>query len=171
MSNKVCKYCRFENRPEAKYCGNCGRKIEIAKRATSASFKSVITGLAVFTLLAAVLGFILYFVQLPRHGKRLAPSPTLWPKSQKVEKQVKQVQQQVQKAAYISLNTRPSGAMVFINGYFKARTPTDIRITSVTEVPRQYSIKLILSGYHSWERKVILTRGKTKEFSIKLVKK
>lgn len=74
-------------------------------------------------------------------------------------------------AAYISLNSRPSGVKVFINGYFKARTPADIKITSVSEVPRQYSIKLILPGYHSWERKVILTRGKTKEFSIKLVKR
>jgi len=74
-------------------------------------------------------------------------------------------------AAYISLNTNPSGAKVFINGYFKARTPADIKIASVTEVPRQYSIKMILPGYQSWAKKVVLTRGKTKEFSVKLAKK
>jgi len=74
-------------------------------------------------------------------------------------------------AAYISLNSRPSDAKVFINGYFKARTPADIKITSVSEVPRQYSIKMISPGYRNWERKVILARGKTKEFSVKLVKK
>ncbi|MFH1958330.1 MAG: PEGA domain-containing protein [bacterium] len=74
-------------------------------------------------------------------------------------------------AAYISLNTHPSGAKVFINGYFKAKTPADIKITSVTEVPRQYSIKMILPGYQDWAKNVVLTRGKTKEFSVKLAKK
>ena len=74
-------------------------------------------------------------------------------------------------AAYISLNTRPAGAKVFINGYFKARTPADIKIASVTEVPRQYSINLVLPGYQSWAKNVVLTRGKTKEFSVKLAKK
>ena len=74
-------------------------------------------------------------------------------------------------AAYVSLNTHPAGAKVFINGYFKAKTPADIKIASVTEVPRQYSIKIILPGYQDWAKNVVLTRGKTKEFSVKLAKK
>ncbi len=75
------------------------------------------------------------------------------------------------KAAYISINTVPSSAKVFINGYFKAKTPADIKITSVTEVPRNYSVKLIKPGYLSWERIIKLSRGDTKEFSVKLLKK
>ena len=75
------------------------------------------------------------------------------------------------KSAYISINSSPSSAKVFINGYYKARTPASIKLTSVSEVPRNYSIKVFKQGYYSWEKKIILARNSTKEFSINLIKK
>ncbi|MCD6312093.1 MAG: PEGA domain-containing protein [Elusimicrobia bacterium] len=74
-------------------------------------------------------------------------------------------------AAYISLNSVPSGAKVFVNGYYKAKTPADIKLTSVSEVPRQYSIKLLKKNYYPWEKMITLTRGSAKEFSVNLKRK
>ncbi|MBA3065373.1 PEGA domain-containing protein [bacterium] len=74
-------------------------------------------------------------------------------------------------AAFISINSTPSGAKVFINGYYKAKTPANIKITSISEVPRQYSIKIIQPDFYSWEKMITLTRGGTKEFSVNLKRK
>jgi len=73
-------------------------------------------------------------------------------------------------AAYISINSQPSGAKVFVNGYFKSKTPADIKITSVTGAPKQFSIKLRMEGYRDWEKLVTLTKTSTKEFSVNLKK-
>lgn len=73
-------------------------------------------------------------------------------------------------SAYLSINSSPSGAKVFINGYHKAQTPASIKVVSVSEVPRQYSVKLFKEGYYPWEKMVTLTRGSTKDFSVNLKK-
>ncbi|MCD6422959.1 MAG: PEGA domain-containing protein [Elusimicrobia bacterium] len=75
------------------------------------------------------------------------------------------------KEAYISINSNPPLAKVFINGYFKAKTPADIKIVSVSEVPRKFSIKIIKPGFIPWEKEVVLKKGDTKEYSINLLKK
>ena len=93
------------------------------------------------------------------------------PKQKKSNKNKPSLPKKTDKAAYISLNSVPSGAKVFINGYHKAKTPASIKLTSVSEVPRQYSIKLLKEGFYSWEKMITLTRGSAKEFSVNLKRK
>jgi len=90
--------------------------------------------------------------------KKITPQPT---QSRKAER----------KEAYISINSNPPLAKVFINGYFKAKTPADIKIVSVSEVPRKFSVKIIKPGYIPWEKEVVLKKGDTKEYSVNLLKK
>ncbi|MEA2081522.1 MAG: PEGA domain-containing protein [Elusimicrobiota bacterium] len=92
-------------------------------------------------------------------------------KENKKNKAARRAKKKTDTAAYISINSVPSGAKVFINGYYKAKTPANIKLTSVSEVPRQYSIKLFKAGFYSWEKMVTLIRGSTKEFSVNLKKK
>lgn len=92
-------------------------------------------------------------------------------KAQPLEKKETPAPDKSDPAAYISVNSVPSGAKVFINGYHKAQTPASIKIVSVSEVPRQFSIKLFKEGYYPWEKMITLTRGSTKEFSVNLKKK
>ncbi|MDO9513134.1 MAG: PEGA domain-containing protein [Elusimicrobiota bacterium] len=102
--------------------------------------------------------------QSEKAPEKKAPAPTS-------EKKPQPGTDKTDPAAYLSINSVPSTAKVFINGYHKAQTPASIKIVSVSEVPRQYSIKLFKEGYYPWEKMVTLTRGSAKEFSVNLKKK
>jgi N-acetylmuramoyl-L-alanine amidase len=64
--------------------------------------------------------------------------------------------------ASVAVTSHPVGAKVYVNGYFKARTPDTVIITSATDQPTTYRFTLHLSGFKPWEMQVELTAGQSK---------
>lgn len=64
--------------------------------------------------------------------------------------------------ASVAVTSHPAGAKVYVNGYFKARTPDTVIITSATDQPTTYRFTLHLPGFKPWEMQVELTAGQSK---------
>lgn len=64
--------------------------------------------------------------------------------------------------ASVAVTSHPEGAKVYVNGYFKARTPATVVITSATDQPAAYRFTLHLPGFKPWEMAVELSAGQSK---------
>jgi hypothetical protein len=69
-------------------------------------------------------------------------------------------------SAILQIITEPAGAKIFVNGYYKGKTPTSIVVNSVTKTPVIYGIKLVKEGYKPVESKVKLISGDRKKYRI-----
>ena len=65
-------------------------------------------------------------------------------------------------AATVAVTSHPAGAKIYVNGYFKARTPATVTITSATEQEARYVFTLHLPGFEKWEAPVMLASGQNK---------
>jgi len=90
----------------------------------------------------------------------------------KVEKKVaKEVEKkEIVDYAIVKISSNPPGAKIFVNGYYKGRTPQELKIVSVKEFLRPYRFKLLLLGYRIWEDTIFLKKGDKKEYNINLIK-
>ena len=64
--------------------------------------------------------------------------------------------------ATVAVTSHPEGAKIYVNGYFKARTPATVVIGSATEVEQPYTFTLHLPGFKKWEAPVSLATGQSK---------
>jgi len=64
--------------------------------------------------------------------------------------------------ATVAVSSHPAGAKVYVNGYFKARTPATVTISSATDEARPYLFSLHLPGFKKWEVNVQLAAGQNK---------
>jgi len=64
--------------------------------------------------------------------------------------------------ATVAVSSHPVGAKVYVNGYFKGRTPSTIVVNSATPAARTYVFTLHLPGFKQWEAPVDLTAGQNK---------
>ena len=72
--------------------------------------------------------------------------------------------------AVLAVSSEPAGAKVFVNGYYKSRTPANVTIESATATPREYTLTLLLSGYAKWQRAYSLVAGERREVAARLDK-
>jgi N-acetylmuramoyl-L-alanine amidase len=64
--------------------------------------------------------------------------------------------------ATVAVTSHPAGAKVYVNGYFKARTPATVTISSATEGTKPYVFTLHLPGFKKWEAPLKLVAGQNK---------
>ena len=72
--------------------------------------------------------------------------------------------------AVLRITSDPPEAKIFINGYFKGRTPAEIKIVDAAENPKRFSLKLMLPGYRVSGEEIFLKKGDRKEYSQTLSK-
>lgn len=65
-------------------------------------------------------------------------------------------------AATVAVSSHPAGAKVYVNGYYKGRTPSTVAINSATAAAQTYVFTLHLPGFKQWEAPVDLTTGQNK---------
>ena len=64
--------------------------------------------------------------------------------------------------AYIKVSSVPSEAKIFINGYYKGKTPMKVSIVSAGQ-KKNYKVTLIKPGYTKWAEIISLeSRDSTK---------
>ncbi|MFC2062287.1 PEGA domain-containing protein [Elusimicrobiota bacterium] len=71
--------------------------------------------------------------------------------------------------ANIKVDSQPAGVKVFMDGYYRGRTPIDFKVTSV-ENKEEYKLTLIQQGYSKWERDITLYGGDMQEYNVLLEK-
>lgn len=64
--------------------------------------------------------------------------------------------------ATVAVTSHPPGAKIYVNGYYKGRTPMTVAISSVTQEPQAYRFTLHLPGYRPWELQLQLAAGENK---------
>jgi N-acetylmuramoyl-L-alanine amidase len=64
--------------------------------------------------------------------------------------------------ASVVVTSHPVGAKVYVNGYFKARTPATVTVDSAGEEAKTYTFTLHLPGFEKWEAPVTLASGQNK---------
>ncbi|MFW5867842.1 MAG: N-acetylmuramoyl-L-alanine amidase [Armatimonadota bacterium] len=64
--------------------------------------------------------------------------------------------------ATVAVTSHPTGAKVYVDGYFKARTPATVTIGSATGEAKPYLFTLHLPGFRKWEANVRLSAGQNK---------
>ena len=64
--------------------------------------------------------------------------------------------------ATVRVRSLPTGAKVFINGYYKGKTPISAHVSSATSHSKSYKITLIKPGYEKWTGSVTLKTGDAK---------
>jgi len=70
----------------------------------------------------------------------------------------------------VKIASSPADAKVFINGYYKGKTPAEITVSSASETPKRYEIKVSKQGYSAWTKSVLLMAGDKKFFELELEK-
>ncbi|MFC2091628.1 PEGA domain-containing protein [Elusimicrobiota bacterium] len=68
------------------------------------------------------------------------------------------------------VRSQPADAKVFVNGYFKGRTPANVKIVSVTEKSK-YSLVLLKEGFYRWEKNIEVDIGQQLAFEAVLEEK
>ena len=111
-----------------------------------------------------------------KNVKRIEPEapaePAAKPKKQKEQKERKEEKkvaggsEEQPSGAVLQIVSEPTGAKVFINGYYKGKTPTGITVSSVSKDPAEFGIKLTLEGYEPLEKKIKLAAGDKKKYKI-----
>ncbi|MGI5816516.1 MAG: N-acetylmuramoyl-L-alanine amidase [Armatimonadota bacterium] len=64
--------------------------------------------------------------------------------------------------ATVAVTSHPAGAKVYVNGYYKGRTPSTVTIDSATAEEALYVFTLHLPGFKAWEAKIGLSLGQNK---------
>ncbi len=64
--------------------------------------------------------------------------------------------------AIVAVKSKPANAKVFVNGYFKGRTPVRVTVSSARAESAQYRFTLVLPGYEKWDMHVSLAAGDNK---------
>jgi N-acetylmuramoyl-L-alanine amidase len=64
--------------------------------------------------------------------------------------------------ATIRVRSLPVGAKVFVNGYYKGKTPVSATIANAGTRAKSYKITLIKPGYEKWQGSVSVKAGETK---------
>jgi N-acetylmuramoyl-L-alanine amidase len=64
--------------------------------------------------------------------------------------------------ATVRVRSLPAGAKVYVNGYYKGKTPLTAKIASATARARSYKITLVKPGYEKWTGHVSLKAGDAK---------
>ncbi|GAF90689.1 unnamed protein product, partial [marine sediment metagenome] len=72
-------------------------------------------------------------------------------------------------AARLSITSIPRDAKVFVNGYYKGRTPADVKIVSV-QTNTSFKLVILKEGFLRWEKNIKLHTGDFKEFQAVLKK-
>jgi N-acetylmuramoyl-L-alanine amidase len=70
--------------------------------------------------------------------------------------------------ATVVVMSNPANAKVFVNGYFKGRTPITVTVSSATAEAAQYRFTLVLPGYEKWDLRVSLAAGANKSIDAHL---
>lgn len=73
---------------------------------------------------------------------------------------------ELKKETYLSVNSNPEGAMVYINGYYEGNTPFKMNIKKAGE----YSVKVWAPGYEEWKRNVDVKENLTSFVDAKMLK-
>ncbi|MDA3793513.1 MAG: PEGA domain-containing protein [Elusimicrobia bacterium] len=71
--------------------------------------------------------------------------------------------------AEVKIVSIPADAKVFVNGYYKGKTPVKFKIVSASGVEKP-RFTLIKAGYKKWNRKLEIISGRTKEYRVILEK-
>lgn len=64
--------------------------------------------------------------------------------------------------ATVAVTSHPSDAKVYVNGYYKGRTPATITISSATAAPANYRFTLHLPGFKPYDSQISLAAGQNK---------
>lgn len=64
--------------------------------------------------------------------------------------------------ATVAVTSHPSDAKVYVNGYYKGRTPATITISSATATPANYRLTLHLPGFKPYDTEIVLAAGQNK---------
>lgn len=64
--------------------------------------------------------------------------------------------------ATVAVTSHPPGAKIYVNGYYKGRSPMTVTVSSASEEPREYTFTLHLPGFEKWEAPVSLAVGQNK---------
>jgi len=64
--------------------------------------------------------------------------------------------------ASVAVTSHPEGAKIYVNGYFKGRTPETVAISSATADPTTYRFTLHLPGFKPWDLPIELSAGQSK---------
>lgn len=71
--------------------------------------------------------------------------------------------------ARLSISSIPHDAKVFVNGYYKGKTPVEVEIVSV-QSNSKFKLVLLKEGFLRWEKDIELHAGDFKEFQAELEK-
>ncbi len=71
--------------------------------------------------------------------------------------------------ATVAVTSKPVGAKIYVNGYFKGFAPCTVTISSATAENKQYRFTIINPGYKKWDMQVWLTAGANKSVAAYLV--
>jgi hypothetical protein len=72
---------------------------------------------------------------------------------------------EVSATAKIFISSYPDEAKIFVNGYFKGKTPSEVKILKVNTAAI-YKISLIKEGNNRWEREIQLNPGEYRQFNV-----
>lgn len=75
----------------------------------------------------------------------------------------------VRKTAKLNIVSYPPSAKVFINGYYKGRTPAIVKVTA-TKGEDEYKLVILKNEYQRWEKIVMLKQGDNKDIKATLFK-
>ena len=64
--------------------------------------------------------------------------------------------------ASVAVTSHPAGAKIYVNGYFKGRSPHTVVISSATAEPAAYRFTLHLPGFAPWDMQIELAAGQNK---------
>lgn len=73
------------------------------------------------------------------------------------------------KYAKLNISSVPDEAKVFVNGYYKGKTPLEFKVVSVGK-KNNYKLVLLKQGYLRWEFNTELYTGDIREFQVVLEK-
>lgn len=77
------------------------------------------------------------------------------------------VKESAKKPTLVNIKSEPEQAKVFVNGYYKGKTPIEFKITSIKE-KTQYNLVVMKVGYTRWEQDVVLDVGDTMAYEVVL---
>ncbi len=64
--------------------------------------------------------------------------------------------------ATVAVSSQPTSAKIYVDGYFKGRTPATVRVSSATEEAKPYRFTLHLPGFKSFDTHIQLAAGQNK---------
>ena len=109
--------------------------------------------------------FIVYFILTSGDGGKLLPKKLKSSSKKPVPSSVKS------SGAVLRFTSKPSGAKIVVNGYYKGKTPGEVIVGTVSKSAKEYVVKVVKEGFIPSEKKVKLVSGDKKRFKITLKRK